>query len=62
MNVSGQTVIKNNYDSPITTADGRTPTETTNANGFVQGSETSYKKFKPYTFWSVLKVIPMSEP
>lgn len=39
MNVSGQTVIKNNYDSPITTADGRTPTETTNANGFVQGSD-----------------------
>lgn len=39
LGVDAQTVIKNNYDSPISTVDGSQPAESSNSNCFVQGSD-----------------------
>ena len=39
MSVNAQTVIKNDYESPITTADGNKPNEASVSDGFVQGSD-----------------------
>ena len=36
---NAQTVIQNNYDSPITTANGEKPAESSPSNGFVQGTD-----------------------
>ena len=39
LSLNAQTIIKNNYDSPITSADGSTPTSTNLLNGFCKGSD-----------------------
>ena len=39
---TAQTVISNNYDSPITKADGTNTTNDTETDGFVQGEDYNF--------------------